>query len=198
MNFFSCKRISFVLTTLLILTHLLTFDVSAHPGKTDSRGGHFNREEGTYHYHHGYSAHSHYDMNGDGIVDCPYNFDDQTNHDSNNTNYSYKTNNSKYQTSSKSSYTSSDTNTTNTTSTKKKTITVGDVIGKFFIFILTTLHILYIIHIVFSLIIILINFFLGKFTQLDEIKFNSKICIIIYWIIVAIVTVINIIFIIKI
>lgn len=49
-----------------------------HKGRTDSNGGHYDRSSGEYHYHHGYSAHDHYDMNGDGIVDCPYNFKDNT------------------------------------------------------------------------------------------------------------------------
>ena len=52
----------------------------AHGGNTDSNGGHYDRSSGEYHYHHGYSAHSHYDMNGDGVIDCPYDFDDKTNH----------------------------------------------------------------------------------------------------------------------
>ena len=41
--------------------------VFAHPGKTDSDGGHFDRSTGEYHYHHGYPAHQH--ENGT----CPYN-----------------------------------------------------------------------------------------------------------------------------
>ena len=45
-----------------------------HSGRTDGNGGHYNRSTGEYHYHHGYSAHDHYDINGDGIVDCPYSF----------------------------------------------------------------------------------------------------------------------------
>lgn len=49
-----------------------------HGGRTDSNGGHYNRSTGEYHYHHGYSAHDHYDMNGDGIIDCPYTFKDNT------------------------------------------------------------------------------------------------------------------------
>lgn len=53
----------------------------AHSGKTDSSGGHYDHSSGEYHYHHGYSAHSHYDMDGDGDIDCPYNFEDKTNHD---------------------------------------------------------------------------------------------------------------------
>lgn len=48
--------------------------VSAHRGKTDAYGGHYDNETGEYHYHHGYPAHEH--INGV----CPYNFDDQTNH----------------------------------------------------------------------------------------------------------------------
>ena len=50
----------------------------AHPGRTDSSGGHTDHSSGDYHYHHGYPSHDHYDMDGDGIVDCPYRFDDKT------------------------------------------------------------------------------------------------------------------------
>jgi len=39
---------------------------SAHSGRTDSAGGHYDRSTGEYHFHHGYPAHQHYD----GI--CPY------------------------------------------------------------------------------------------------------------------------------
>ena len=62
-------------------------NANAHSGRTDGRGGHTNHSTGEYHYHHGYSAHSHYDMDGDGVVDCPYDFADKTNH-SNNSNAS--------------------------------------------------------------------------------------------------------------
>lgn len=55
----------------------------AHPGDTDSNGGHINHSTGEYHYHHGYPAHDHYDMDGDGIPDCPYRFDDKTGSSSN-------------------------------------------------------------------------------------------------------------------
>lgn len=51
----------------------------AHPGKTDSNGGHTNHSTGEYHYHHGYEAHSHYDMDGDGDKDCPFEFKNNTN-----------------------------------------------------------------------------------------------------------------------
>ena len=52
------------LTILLLL--LLTVPVFAHPGGTDSSGGHYDRSDGSYHYHHGQPAHLH----TDGI--CPY------------------------------------------------------------------------------------------------------------------------------
>ena len=42
-----------------------------------------NHSTGEYHYHHGYSAHDHYDMDGDGNVDCPYDFNDQTSNQKN-------------------------------------------------------------------------------------------------------------------
>jgi hypothetical protein len=57
--------------------------VKAHSGRTDSKGGHHDRSDGSYHYHHGYSAHDHYDMDGDGKKDCPYEFDDKTDYGSN-------------------------------------------------------------------------------------------------------------------
>ena len=57
----------------------------AHPGRTDSSGGHTDHDSGEYHYHHGYPAHDHYDMDGDGTVDCPYKFDDKTGSSSNET-----------------------------------------------------------------------------------------------------------------
>lgn len=47
---------------------------SAHPGRTDANGGHYDSSTGEYHYHHGYPAHQH----TNGI--CPYDFDDQTEH----------------------------------------------------------------------------------------------------------------------
>jgi hypothetical protein len=56
----------------------LSFAAIAHPGKTDSNGGHIDHSTGQYHYHHGYPAHQHSDMDGDGYLDCPYLFDDQT------------------------------------------------------------------------------------------------------------------------
>lgn len=62
----------FVLFMLLLI--LCVTPASAHPGRTDSQGGHYDRSTGQYHWHHGMSAHQHYDMDGDGILDCPYTF----------------------------------------------------------------------------------------------------------------------------
>lgn len=60
--------------TLLLFTAILTMITVLHSGKTDSKGGHRDSSTGEYHYHHGYPAHQHYDMDGDGKRDCPYNF----------------------------------------------------------------------------------------------------------------------------
>lgn len=61
-----------------ILICLLAVPASAHPGGTDSSGGHYDHSTGEYHYHHGYPAHDHTDLDGDGDLDCPYNFKDKT------------------------------------------------------------------------------------------------------------------------
>lgn len=68
------------LSLLLCIVSLCLIPVtaSAHPGRTDANGGHWDNSTGEYHYHHGYSAHDHYDMDGDGVVDCPYDFVDRT------------------------------------------------------------------------------------------------------------------------
>lgn len=64
-----------ILSLFLCLTLLVavTIESSAHSGGTDSRGGHRDHSTGDYHYHHGNPAHDHYDIDGDGIIDCPYN-----------------------------------------------------------------------------------------------------------------------------
>lgn len=64
-----------ILLFLLFATILCTVAL-AHSGKTDGRGGHYNRSTGEYHYHHGHPAHQH----PDGV--CPYDFDDATDHSS--------------------------------------------------------------------------------------------------------------------
>lgn len=79
------KKIAFSIT-LIVLVNILSFLSFAHRGRTDGNGGHYDRSTGEYHYHHGYSAHDHYDMDGDGIVDCPYDFDDKTDHDNHKSN----------------------------------------------------------------------------------------------------------------
>lgn len=66
----------------------------AHPGRTDGSGGHYNRSTGDYHYHHGYSEHEHYDMDGDGEPDCPFNFEDKTDHSNKGSSSNYSGNNS--------------------------------------------------------------------------------------------------------
>ena len=58
---------------------LLTLPILAHSGRTDSNGGHYDHSTGEYHYHHGYSAHKHYDIDGDGIKDCPKKFKTSSN-----------------------------------------------------------------------------------------------------------------------
>ncbi len=65
--------IAFALCLCLLLV------VSAHPGRTDPNGGHFDHGSGEYHYHHGYSAHQHYDKDGDGVLECPYTFSGKPN-----------------------------------------------------------------------------------------------------------------------
>lgn len=62
----------FLLLIAFIFT--LTTYTSAHSGRTDSNGGHLDHSTGEYHYHHGYPAHDHYDIDGDNIKDCPYEF----------------------------------------------------------------------------------------------------------------------------
>lgn len=65
--------------SILIVSFVAAFTL-LHGGRTDGDGGHYVGGSGDYHYHHGYPAHDHYDIDGDGTVDCPYDFDDKTNH----------------------------------------------------------------------------------------------------------------------
>ena len=58
------KRFSaFLLVFLLLISFSPAF---SHSGRTDANGGHYDRSNGDYHYHHGHRAHYH----PDGI--CPY------------------------------------------------------------------------------------------------------------------------------
>lgn len=73
-----------ILFLCILLLCILPFSVYAHPGRTNSDGGHWDYESGNYHYHHGYPAHDHTDLDSDGYADCPYVFDDNTRHSSGN------------------------------------------------------------------------------------------------------------------
>ena len=83
------KLIAFLLIVLIVTPCIAL----AHPGGTDSEGGHTDRSTGEYHYHHGYPALQHEDKDGDGKKDCPYDFKDATDHrtGSTNSNISNKT-----------------------------------------------------------------------------------------------------------
>lgn len=71
----------FVLTLVVFyLLLVIAVPTSAHSGKTDGNGGHHDWSTGEYHYHHGYPAHQHYDIDNDGTIDCPYDFNDRTSH----------------------------------------------------------------------------------------------------------------------
>jgi hypothetical protein len=74
------KRITLLFCFAVCLLSLLIVTVFAHPGRTDSNGGHTDHSTGEYHYHHGYSAHDHYDMDGDGVADCNYDINNKANH----------------------------------------------------------------------------------------------------------------------
>lgn len=41
------------LCAMLLCCLLLSITIFAHPGRTDANGGHWNRKEGTYHFHTG-------------------------------------------------------------------------------------------------------------------------------------------------
>lgn len=62
------KRVSALFLSFIFLI----CSASAHPGRTDSSGGHHVSATGEYHYHHGYPAHEH----KNGI--CPYDYVDKT------------------------------------------------------------------------------------------------------------------------
>lgn len=72
-------KLLFSLLFSLILILQFPNTATAHAGRTDASGGHIDSGTGKYHYHHGYPAHNHYDLDGNGTIDCPYDFDDKTN-----------------------------------------------------------------------------------------------------------------------
>lgn len=63
------KRIVIALIVIGLLLCSITIITLAHPGKTDSQGGHTDHSTGEYHYHHGYPAHQHT------YGRCPYDYD---------------------------------------------------------------------------------------------------------------------------
>lgn len=67
----SHKKCIAVIACALLCCVLLPLTAFAHPGRTDSQGGHHDYQKGSYHYHHGYPAHDH-----PGGV-CPYETDVQ-------------------------------------------------------------------------------------------------------------------------
>jgi hypothetical protein len=46
------------IVTIILCIAALSVTASAHPGRTDSEGGHLDRGTGNYHYHHGKPAHN--------------------------------------------------------------------------------------------------------------------------------------------
>lgn len=83
------RRCMAIILLFFLVIPALSFLAYAHTGRTDSNGGHIDSSTGDYHYHHGYPAHAHFDIDGDGVIDCPYNFVDQTNHASGTDSSSY-------------------------------------------------------------------------------------------------------------
>lgn len=149
------KRLFKISLVAIVEILLFVIVVTAHSGKTDSAGGHYNNSSGEYHYHHGYSAHQHYDMDGDGVVDCPYDFNNKTNHNNNSSsNSSNKINNS----------TSISENKIEKTKNK---ITFGKAIGIILSIILLSLMTLYLLYIVFGIIGITIVWSIEKYFKVS-------------------------------
>ena len=44
---------------LIYIISFLSLQVTAHSGGTDSSGGHYDRKNGEYHFHHGRRPHQH-------------------------------------------------------------------------------------------------------------------------------------------
>lgn len=70
------KKIYYITISALFVSLLFSSHSFAHPGRTDSNGGHYDQSTEKYHYHHGYPAHQH----ENGV--CPYAYDDKTDKDS--------------------------------------------------------------------------------------------------------------------
>lgn len=67
---FALKKSFLLVILLLTVLSSLPLVASAHSGKTDANGGHWDHSIGEYHYHHGKPAHYH----KNGI--CPYEVND--------------------------------------------------------------------------------------------------------------------------
>ena len=67
------RLLIYIISLYLLL--VLPITANAHPGRTDEQGGHTDHSTGEYHYHHGQSAHQHFDIDGNGSPDCPLTFD---------------------------------------------------------------------------------------------------------------------------
>lgn len=65
------RKHSIILITAIIIFVISAISCLAHSGRTDGRGGHYDRSSGEYHYHHGMSAHQH----PNGV--CPYKEDEE-------------------------------------------------------------------------------------------------------------------------
>lgn len=63
------RTITLVFVLILVLPCMF-IDALAHPGRTDSDGGHYVGGTDEYHWHHGEAAHLHVDLDGDGDLDC--------------------------------------------------------------------------------------------------------------------------------
>jgi uncharacterized membrane protein YedE/YeeE len=68
------KKNLIIILTLFLLA-ILSFSAFAHGGGTDGNGGHYNRDTGEYHYHHGHPAHQHEDG------ERPYDYEEKTSRD---------------------------------------------------------------------------------------------------------------------
>lgn len=81
------KNKKLLLVMLVILLCLFsTMYATAHSGRTDSKGGHYDHSTGDYHYHHGYPPHDHYGG------ECPYKTDNKTEINTSKENYNNTTN----------------------------------------------------------------------------------------------------------
>lgn len=136
-----------------------------HSGRTDEWGGHYDHSTGEYHYHHGYPAHDHYDIDGDGTVDCPYKFDDNTIHK----NPSQNGNNSNNHDSDNAKDTTNDTHDSLEDNKEKSNekITVKDIAEIILAVALLSFMVYCVIMSVCCLLVLLIETLANKFTKME-------------------------------